>query len=77
MRAILYLKQILLTHPHLKKYRFPICARRTELACQLHARGPLLGQSHGQGAQGAAAQGRLGKRGKKPSACIYMAVRYL
>lgn len=31
MRAILYVKQILLTHPHLKKYDFPICAKGTEL----------------------------------------------
>lgn len=77
MRAILYLKQILLTHPHLKKYCFPICARRTELACQLHAHGPLLGQSHVQGAQGPAAQGRLGKRGEKSAACVYVAVWYL
>lgn len=31
MRAILYLKQILLTQPHLKKYYFPICAKCVEL----------------------------------------------
>lgn len=31
MRAILYLKQILLTQPYLKKYYFPICVKCVEL----------------------------------------------
>lgn len=39
MRAILYLKQILLTYPHLKY--FPSCARRMEQ--QLQGFGPRLG----------------------------------
>lgn len=42
MRAILYVKQILLTHPHLKKYYFPICAKCTE---------PLWGLCAGVGGQ--------------------------
>lgn len=44
MRAILYLKQILLTHPHLKKNYFPICAKRAELAWGLRTGGPVLGR---------------------------------
>lgn len=55
MRPILYLKQILLTHPHLKKYYFPICAKGVELEGGLRDGGPILGwggQDHGRGAAG-------------------------
>lgn len=51
MSAILYRKQILLTQPQLKKYYFPICAKRVEPAWGLRAGAPVLGWG-GQTASG-------------------------
>lgn len=74
MRAILYLKQILLTHPHLKKYHFPICAKRVELAWGLRAGGPgpRLGSSGARQHRSSLREGAASHQEK--NACIYLAI---
>jgi len=74
MRAILYLKQILVTHPHLKEYYVPIGAKRTEPVWGLRTGGSpragvstVSGQLWGPAAQAEREEGAGSQRETLPT----------